>query len=92
MNPTMLGNLIGLRYKLMWANTRTRNGRIALFFAGYLVQTALRVPAASRSGLTACLDMLARGDLKAETGNQRSCAPPKGRNGSTGCAGTSQGY
>jgi hypothetical protein len=29
--------LIRLRYKLLWANTRTRNGKIALFFAGYLL-------------------------------------------------------
>jgi hypothetical protein len=28
--------LVGLRYTLLWAQTRTRNGRIALFLAGYL--------------------------------------------------------
>ena len=33
----MIGDLIALRYKLMWAKTRSRNGRIALFFAGYLL-------------------------------------------------------
>ncbi len=32
-----LGRLIALRYKLMWARTRTRNGKIALFFTGYLL-------------------------------------------------------
>jgi hypothetical protein len=37
MNTTLIGNLVRLRYKLMWAKTRSRNGRIALFFAGYLV-------------------------------------------------------
>ncbi len=37
MNTTLIGNLIRLRYKLMWAKTRSRNGRIALFFAGYLL-------------------------------------------------------
>ncbi len=37
MNTTLIGNLISLRYKLMWAKTRSRNGRIALFFAGYLL-------------------------------------------------------
>ena len=37
MNTTLMGHLIGLRYKLMWAKTRSRNGKIALFFAGYIV-------------------------------------------------------
>jgi len=37
MNLELIGNLIRLRYKLLWANTRTRNGKIALFFAGYLL-------------------------------------------------------
>src|SRR5664279_5347255 len=32
-----IGNLIRLRYKLLWAGTRTRNGKIAMFFAGYLL-------------------------------------------------------
>ena len=37
MNTILIGELIKLRYKLMWARTRTRNGKIALFFAGYLL-------------------------------------------------------
>jgi len=37
MNFELIGVLIRLRYKLLWANTRTRNGKIALFFAGYLL-------------------------------------------------------
>ena len=37
MDFELIGNLIRLRYKLLWANTRTRNGKIALFFAGYLL-------------------------------------------------------
>jgi hypothetical protein len=37
MNTKLIGDLIGLRYKLMWAKTRTRNGKIALFLTGYLV-------------------------------------------------------
>ena len=41
MNSTMIGNLIRLRYKLLWANTRTRNGRIAMFFVGYLLLAGL---------------------------------------------------
>ena len=37
MNFELIGALIRLRYKLLWANTRSRNGKIALFFAGYLL-------------------------------------------------------
>jgi hypothetical protein len=37
MNTDLIGGLVGLRYKLLWAKTRSRNGRIALFFAGYLL-------------------------------------------------------
>jgi hypothetical protein len=37
MNTKLIGDLIGLRYKLMWAKTRTRNGKIALFMTGYLL-------------------------------------------------------
>jgi hypothetical protein len=37
MNREVIGHLIGLRYKLMWAKTRSRNGRIALFVIGYLL-------------------------------------------------------
>jgi len=37
MDLELIGNLIRLRYKLLWANTRTRNGKIVLFFAGYLL-------------------------------------------------------
>jgi hypothetical protein len=37
MNRELVGHLIALRYKLMWAKTRSRNGRIALFFVGYLL-------------------------------------------------------
>jgi hypothetical protein len=36
-NTRLMGELIRLRYKLMWAKTRTRNGKIALFFVGYLL-------------------------------------------------------
>jgi hypothetical protein len=37
MNLQLIGQLIRLRYKLLWAKTRTRNGRIAWFMAGYLL-------------------------------------------------------
>jgi len=37
MDTKLIGELIKLRYKLMWARTRTRNGKIALFFVGYLL-------------------------------------------------------
>ncbi|HXM41218.1 MAG TPA: hypothetical protein VN924_08195 [Bryobacteraceae bacterium] len=36
MNAPLILRLVGLRYTLLWAQTRTRNGRIALFLAGYL--------------------------------------------------------
>jgi hypothetical protein len=37
MDFELIATLIRLRYQLLWANTRTRNGKIALFFAGYLL-------------------------------------------------------
>jgi hypothetical protein len=37
MNTELIGVLVKLRYKLTWAKTRTRNGKIALFFAGYIL-------------------------------------------------------
>jgi hypothetical protein len=33
----MLATLLALRYKLMWAQVRTRNGKIAVFLAGYFL-------------------------------------------------------
>jgi hypothetical protein len=41
MNTALIGELVTLRYKLLWAKTRSRNGRIALFLAGYLLLIAL---------------------------------------------------
>ncbi len=43
MNFELVGNLVRLGYKLLWARTRTRNGKIALFFAGYLLLIFLLV-------------------------------------------------
>jgi hypothetical protein len=37
MNIAPINELVRLRYKLMWAKTRTRNGKMALFFAGYIL-------------------------------------------------------
>ena len=37
MNVALIGELVKLRYKLLWAKTRSRNGRIALFLVGYLL-------------------------------------------------------
>lgn len=37
MNGPLILELVGLRYKLLWAKTRSRNGRIALFLVGYLL-------------------------------------------------------
>jgi hypothetical protein len=36
-NWKKIGDLVCLRYKLMWARTRSRNGKIALFVIGYLL-------------------------------------------------------
>src|ERR1035437_8190738 len=41
MNTSLIGELVKLRYKLLWAKTRSRNGRIALFLAGYLLLVML---------------------------------------------------
>ncbi len=41
MNTSLIGELVWLRYTLLWAKTRSRNGRIALFLAGYLLLVAL---------------------------------------------------
>src|SRR6266481_7322630 len=41
MNMQLLGELVKLRYKLMWAKTRSRNGKIAIFFTGYLLLVLL---------------------------------------------------
>jgi len=41
MNPVTIGHLVRLRYQLLWAKTRSRNGRIALFLAGYLLLVLL---------------------------------------------------
>jgi hypothetical protein len=37
MDFQLIRHLIGLRYRLLWAKTRTRSGKIALFMAGYLL-------------------------------------------------------
>jgi hypothetical protein len=37
MNWKRIGDLVRLRYKLMWAKRRSRNGKIALFVIGYLL-------------------------------------------------------
>jgi len=41
MNLVLIGELVRLRYKLLWAKTRSRNGRIALFLAGYILLVML---------------------------------------------------
>ena len=56
MDFELIGTLIRLRYKLLWANTRTRNGKIALFFAGYLLLVmviALLTAGGTGAGMTA---------------------------------------
>lgn len=41
MNFELIGHLVRLRYKLLWAKTRSRNGRIALFMVCYLLLVLL---------------------------------------------------
>jgi hypothetical protein len=41
MNFELIGHLVRLRYKLLWAKTRSRNGRIALFLVCYLLLVLL---------------------------------------------------
>ena len=41
MNIELIRELVKLRYKLLWAKTRSRNGKIALFMAGYLLLVCL---------------------------------------------------
>jgi hypothetical protein len=43
MNVGLLGSLLGLRYRLLWAKVRSRNGKIALFFVGYLLAVLIFV-------------------------------------------------
>ena len=43
MNLELLGNLLRLRYRLIWAKTRSRGGKIALFMSGYLLLIAVMV-------------------------------------------------
>jgi hypothetical protein len=43
MNAPLILQLVGLRYKLLWAQTRTRNGRIALFLSGYLFAVLIMI-------------------------------------------------
>ena len=47
MNLELIGDLVRLRYKLLWAKTRSRNGRIALFMACYLLLVLLIALSAS---------------------------------------------
>lgn len=37
MNLDSMRRMVALRYKLMWAKTRSRNGKIALFVVGYIL-------------------------------------------------------
>jgi hypothetical protein len=64
MNFELIGNLVRLRYKLLWAKTRSRNGRIALFMVCYLLLVLLIALLAS-GGFGAALVAVRSG--KAET-------------------------
>jgi hypothetical protein len=41
MNTVLISELVKLRYQLLWAKTRSRNGRIAIFLAGYILLVML---------------------------------------------------
>src|SRR5471032_3241860 len=41
MNTVLIAELVKLRYQLLWAKTRSRNGRIAIFLAGYILLVML---------------------------------------------------
>ncbi|SPE36103.1 conserved membrane hypothetical protein [Candidatus Sulfopaludibacter sp. SbA3] len=43
MNLHLVGQMVRLRYKLMWAKTRSRNGKIALFVVGYLLLVLIMI-------------------------------------------------
>jgi hypothetical protein len=63
-NFELIGHLVRLRYKLLWAKTRSRNGRIALFMVCYLLLVLLIALFAS-GGFGAALVAVRSG--KAET-------------------------
>jgi hypothetical protein len=54
MNPGSMRLMVALRYKLMWAKTRSRNGKIALFVVGYLLLTMV-IALLAAGGLGAAL-------------------------------------
>jgi hypothetical protein len=64
MNLHNIGLLVRLRYKLMWAKTRSRNGKIVLFVVGYLFLTLILILVAA-GGLGAAILAVRSG--KAET-------------------------
>src|SRR5207248_6764838 len=64
MSTALISELVRLRYKLLWAKTRSRNGRIALFLAGYLL-LVLVISLLATGGIGAA--MLAVRSGKAET-------------------------
>src|ERR1035438_8216822 len=62
MNTLLIGQLVKLRYQLLWAKTRSRNGRIALFLAGYLLLVLL-IALLSTGGVSAGLLALRTGKV-----------------------------
>lgn len=50
MDLSLIGILIRLRYKLLWARTRSRSGKIALFLAGYVL-LAMLLPLLAMGGI-----------------------------------------
>jgi hypothetical protein len=63
-NVPLIAELIGLRYKLLWANTRSRNGRIALFLVAYLL-LALLLALLTTGGFAAAIVAVRAGKAEA---------------------------
>jgi len=60
MNAALIAGLVRLRYRLLWAKTRSRSGRIALFLAGYILLVMLIALGAS-GGFGAALSAVRSG-------------------------------
>jgi hypothetical protein len=53
-NPHLIAELVRLRFRLLWARVRTRNGKIALLITGYLL-VMLAMALVSRGGVAAAM-------------------------------------
>jgi hypothetical protein len=70
MNAQLIFRIVGLRYKLLWAQVRTRNGRVALLTLGYILLAVVLLflllggyGAAMAAAQAGQLELIARGIL-----------------------------